>query len=674
MPPVSDHHTTSTRSLLGGRYRLIRAIARGGMATVYRARDEVLEREVAVKVLHPDLADDRLFVDRFLREARAAAALAHPNVVAVYDWGEDGEDSYLVMERVDGPSLRSVLNERGRLHAAEAAAVLAPVSRGIAAAHARGIVHRDVKPENILISADGIVKVTDFGLARAASVTTRTFAPGSLVGSPHYLSPEAVRDDPLSPASDVYALGIVLYELVVGRPPFEAESPYATAVRHTRERVPAPSAQVDVPPEVDAIVAQATQPEPVDRYVDADGFAAALRAALPPGELPALDDDHRTLIIPPNSSETLIPRRVTRRSPAPPPPPPPEEAATPESTTAMAPATEVAPMPSEVPDAGGHDEGPPVDAVDEDEDAGAPPARRGRRRARLLLIVLLILGALAGGAFLAWSTLVAPVVDIPEVVGSDVGDAASELRAAGFDPVVSDRVEYRLDVPEGQVLAQDPTGEARIGTPVTLLVSAGPRPVEIPDVVGDPEGESVATLEALGLEVTTDSTHDEDVPAGTVLSTDPEAGAESREGETVAVVVSAGPRPIEVPDVRGQGRDQAAANLQELGLEPTVVSEAYHESAPEGSVIGQSPGPGEVLHRGDAVELTVSLGPEPFEMPDVRGSERDDAVGALEELGLEVEVREVRGLFRTSGEVAEQEPEPETTVRRGQRVTIYVWR
>ncbi|MDQ3931235.1 MAG: protein kinase, partial [Actinomycetota bacterium] len=235
-----------TATLLGDRYRLLREIARGGMATVFQAIDEVLERDVAMKLLHRHLAADPVFLDRFLREARAAAALSHPNVVSVYDWGEDddGGQAYLVMEFVNGPSLRDLLRSRGRLMPAEAAAVLAPAAAGIAAAHARGLVHRDVKPENILVSSDGAVKVTDFGLARAAAATTQTFAPGAIVGSPHYLAPESVRDERLDARADVYALGVVLYECLVGRPPFEAETPVATALRHTTEAVPPPSALI----------------------------------------------------------------------------------------------------------------------------------------------------------------------------------------------------------------------------------------------------------------------------------------------------------------------------------------------------------------------------------------------------------------------------------------------
>jgi eukaryotic-like serine/threonine-protein kinase len=247
LPGTSPHGTVAGR--VGDRYVLRGELGRGGMATVHRALDDVLEREVAVKLLHAHLADDPAFLDRFRREARAAAALDHPNVVAVHDWGETDEGAYLVLQLVEGPSLRDVLRRHGRLDPGESLAVLGPAARGLGAAHAAGLVHRDVKPENLLLGRDGTVRVTDFGLARAAASATSTFGADVLVGSPHYLSPEAVRGRPLDPRADVYALGVVLFECLTGRPPHEGESPFATAVQHTSRRVPPPSEHVDgIPP------------------------------------------------------------------------------------------------------------------------------------------------------------------------------------------------------------------------------------------------------------------------------------------------------------------------------------------------------------------------------------------------------------------------------------------
>lgn len=635
MPAMSEHSTT-TRPLLGERYRLVREIASGGMATVFRALDEVLEREVAVKVLHRHLAADPVFLDRFLREARAAAALSHPNVVAVYDWGEDEDDAYLVMELVDGPSLRDVLRERGRLDPPEAAAVLAPAARGIAAAHTRGLVHRDVKPENILVSAEGVVKVTDFGLARATAATTQTFAPGSLVGSPHYLAPEAVREENLGPASDVYSLGIVLYECLVGAPPFEEGSAYATAMRHTTDTVPPPSTHVEVPTAIDEVIGRATASAPTDRYRHAGEFEQALRDSVPTGEVP-LPAGSTTMVIPAHRVDTEIPgpARIPAKNTARPP----------------------------------HKRQPPGD---QGREGSATPVRR-RRRGRGVLLALVALTVLGGALLLAWSTLIAPVTDVPEVVGMDEAAAASELVAAGFDPQVSEEVHTR-DAPAGQVLGQDPSGSARLGTAVSLTVSAGPRPVTVPEVDGEAEEDALAALTEAGLVPNVTRSHDEQVAEGTVLRTDPAGGSQALDGAEVEVVVSAGPAPIDVPDVRGMSQRDAVESLRELGLEAVVTAEVFSDDVAAGRVVTQDPPVGRSLFRGDTVQLTVSKGPQPVTMPEVRGMERDEAVAELEALGLTVQVRETQGFFRPSGTVADQDPKPGTSVPRGERVTIFVWR
>lgn len=631
-----------TATLLGDRYRLLREIARGGMATVFQALDEVLERDVAMKLPHRHLATDPVFLDRFLREARAAAALSHPNVVSVYDWGDDdGGQAYLVMEFVNGPSLRDLLRSRGRLGPGEAAAVLAPAAAGIAAAHARGLVHRDVKPENILVSSDGAVKVTDFGLARAVAATTQTFAPGAIVGSPHYLAPESVRDERLDARADVYALGVVLYECLVGRPPFEAETPVATALRHTTDAVPPPSALVNVPVELDEVVSRATAPDPGDRYADAAAFEAALRAVASRDEHAAgrHDDERGTLVIPPATNDTLVP------IPPPPPKPPP-------------PALE---------------ELPPPRQLEPSRKEAAPAAPRSGRRGLLAALVGIVL--LLGGLYLAWSMLVAPVTPIPEVTGQPRMLAEATLRAAGFEPVVADEREFSLEVPADHVIRQVPTGATRRGAAVTLTLSAGPRPVPggVPNLLGEPEQQATAILQGAGLAPSIEYAYDEKVDRGLVVRTDPPGGAAVVEGQPVTVVVSKGRRPVEVPKVVGLTRDDASERLSALGLKATVAAEVFHDTVPPGVVVSQAPDPGANLHRGAVVRLSVSKGPETFPMPDVRERSRDEAVRTLEGSGLVVTVEEVRGFFRPRNIVADQEPKPGTSVRRGERVTIYVW-
>lgn len=621
----------STRTLLGGRYRLRRELARGGMATVYLATDEVLERDVAVKLLHPHLADDATFEERFLREARAAAALSHPSCVAVYDWGRDDDEDagYLVMELVDGPSLRDVLRQHDRLTPAEASAILAPAAAGIAAAHARGLVHRDVKPENILLSSSGQVKVADFGLARAAAATTQTFGAGSIVGSPHYLAPEAVEGQPLDARADVYALGIVLYECLVGRPPFEGDTPVATAMRHTAGRVPAPSDHVDVPAEVDELVLRATEVDPGDRFEDAAAFERALRAAVPPGDLPSRPPAAATVVIPTETSETVVSRPAPPERPAPP---------RPRRTAAQ--------------------------------------RARTRRRVRRVLVPMVIIALLIAGGALAYTQLIAPLADVPDVNEMPREQAVQVLRDAGFTPEGASATEFSTEVPKGHVVSHQPVRRSRVGDTITLVLSGGPPPVRggIPDVRGDPVDAAVDELRDAGLEPQVTEAFSEEVEAGRVIATEPGPGADVLVGDEVTVIVSQGREPIEVPDVVGEGRQDAEAILEEAELRAEVVDEVYSDTAPAGTVVSQDPDGGATLHRGDTVSLVVSAGSEPFPMPDVQGEERDAAVKTLRELGLEVDVYEVQGFFKPEGRVARQEPAPGTTVRRGERVAIYVWR
>ncbi|MDX1657564.1 MAG: Stk1 family PASTA domain-containing Ser/Thr kinase [Nitriliruptorales bacterium] len=606
---------TSLIRLLGGRYRLVEEVARGGMATVHRAVDDVLDREVAVKVLHQHLAHDEVFSERFRREAKAAAGLSHPNVVAVHDWGEGPDGAFIVLEYVDGTSLREVLRVRGRVTPAEALALLAPAAAGLAHAHENGLVHRDVKPENILLGHDGVVKVTDFGLATAAAKSTRTFG-DAIVGSPHYLAPEVVDGATVDARADVYALGIVLFELVTGRPPFQGESPMATALQHTTASVPRPSSVPGTPETVDDIVATATRPDPTRRYEDAGEFAIALTDAVPDG--PALvdlrDGTRPTVVLPGNARETLVGFESKRKS----------------------------------------------------------PRRRGRWRRRLLWLLPLLL-AVAG--LLVWDQLVAPVTPIPDVRGEALDAAVATLEDAGFSTRLGEEPRYDLDVPADHVLLQDPTGEARRGTTVQLIISAGPRQHVLPPLAGEPEEDALAALDELNVEVDLRRSHHEEVPAGLVISTEPEPGRTIAEGTTVVVTVSQGRRPIDVPDLRGGTLESARATATDLGLVVDVVERRYDDEIPEGVVITQRPDPGSVLFAGDAVEVVVSDGPEPFAVPDVEGETEERATAILQQAGLVVSVQYVDTIFpHREGKVDAQDPPPGSEVRPGDEVTIYVWR
>jgi eukaryotic-like serine/threonine-protein kinase len=654
---VSDQPETiasRTQQRLGGRYLLGEVVGRGGMATVYRAHDEVLDRQVAIKLLHPHLASDPSFLDRFRREARAAAGLNHPNIVAVHDWGEDDAGPYLVLQLVDGVSLRDVLRARHRLSVAETMAVLVPAAAGLQAAHDAGLVHRDVKPENLLIGRDGTVRVTDFGLARAAASATATFGPEVLVGSPHYLAPEAVQGRPLGTTADVYALGIILYECLTGTVPHRAETPFATAMAHVERAVPAPSARVaGLEAGLDELVLAATAREPSERPATAAALAARLRS-LTAGKRPALTD------------LGALPRHDG-------PPPPPLQPAGSDPRP---------PRPDDL--APGRTVVVPVGEVETqlvgERDGDDPDVRRGPKRQRrrrrwpvVLLVLLALVGGSAAGGYLLWDRVLAPVTPIPSVLGAPVASATEQLERAGFDVRVADETVHDRTVPTGHVLSQGPTGDARRGELVALVVSAGPRPVEIPEVVGRPVTAATGALTAVDLLVRTEQRYDEQVPAEVVVSADPPPGTVVDEGSEVRLVVSLGPEPLEVPEVVGLGLEQARRELGRLTL--TVAERRYDPAAPAGTIVAQDPPPGAVRVAGDEVAVVVSDGPQPIELPNLRGERVGDAVAALETLGLEVEVERRGGFsaFFNPDRVYDQDPGPGSTRLPGDLVVLYAY-
>jgi len=650
---VPDEHTpigTTTQRRLGGRYVLREEVGRGGMAVVHRAHDEVLDRPVAVKVLHPHLATDEAFLDRFRREARAAGALSHPNIVAVHDWGESAEGAFLVLQLIEGVSLRDLLRARGRLTPNEALAIIGPAAAGLGAAHAAGLVHRDVKPENLLIARDGTVRVTDFGLARAAASATTTFGPDVLVGSPRYLSPEAVHGEPLDPRADVYALGVVLFECLTGRPPHEGESPMATAVAHTTRAVPAPSTLCpDLDPALDEVVQRATARDRAARYPDTASLARALSLAVPGPAVPVPVGD---VVEPPVDDD-------------------------PEGDTAVVPVTDTA---TEVVAAG--PPAPPAPTVPappvpDTHDGDTAPLDRGRRRRWpfvLALLLALIAGSAAGG-YLLWDRVLAPVTPIPSVLGADEASAVEQLERAGFEVDVAEEAEYTLSVPEGHVLAQDPEGTARAGTAVELVLSAGPRPVEVPAVAGEPVEDAVEALEDATLSARVAETHHDTVPEGQVIRTDPGAGDVVDEASEVEVLVSAGPAPIPVPELVGEPVAAARGVVEDLGLELEVVERRHDGAVPASRVLGQDPGPSAELLPGEVIEVVVSDGPEPVELPNVRGQRVGEAVGTLEGLGLVVEVERRGGFsaFFNPDQVYDQDPGPGSTRLPGETVVLYAY-
>ncbi|HET7304300.1 MAG TPA: Stk1 family PASTA domain-containing Ser/Thr kinase [Segeticoccus sp.] len=613
--------------VIDGRYRVRAHRADGGMASVHVAVDERLDREVALKVMHPDLARDEDFVSRFRREARSAARLSHPNVVAVYDQGEDAGHVFLAMELVHGRTLRQVLSSDGPLTPRAALDVFESVLRALAAAHRAGIIHRDVKPENVLLGDDGVVKVADFGLARAVTTATRTSHTDVLLGTAAYLSPEQVEHGAADARSDVYAAGLLLFEMLTGRKAFPGESPIHVAYQHVHGVVPTPSDLLPVPRELDALVARATARDPDRRPADAGALLAEVR----------------------RSRQGLDPQELDRR-----PVPGDGPGDTAERTVALGNDTRALPA------APGQQAPPP---------AAAAPVERRRRRWPALLAAVLVVALVAGGA---WWLLLGPGArtTVPSVAGASRTKAVHTLERAHLDAQVRDV--FSEHTRRGRVVGTDPGSgsELRRGSTVEVELSKGPQRFEVPAVVGDSEQDARQQLRRRHLAVgQVTERYDEQAPDGDVLATSPAEGTPLRQGTDVSLVVSRGPRPIPVPSVVGKGQDAAVAAIRNAGLEAKVAGQEFSDTVPKGSVVAQDPADG-TLHRGDRVELTISKGPQLFAVPDVSFKKEDDAKQVLQEAGFEVRVKTVfGGVFHL---VRMQDPAAGTKVPHGTVITLTV--
>lgn len=611
----------SSQQTFGGRYAVLERVGSGGMAEVYRARDDLLGREVAIKVLHEHFSKDRSFVERFRREAQAAANLNHPNIVSLYDYGSSDDTYFIVMEFIEGRSLSDIIDAEGPLLPERAAEIAADVASALERAHSNGLVHRDVKPSNIMITDSGQTKVTDFGIARALGgdgeqTMTQT---GMVIGTASYLSPEQAQGHPVDGRSDVYALGVVLYEMLTGRPPFGGETPLAIAYKHVRETAEAPSTgNRDVPHGLDSITMKALAKNPDNRYASAAEMDSDLRRYLSGQQV------HATPIL---ADETMVAPRAT---------------------------------------------GTQVMQQSDLTDYREPPP--DRRRAGLYVVVaLLILGVFGLLAWLLASNLLGggEPVEVPNVVGMTEEEAIAELEEVELGANVLEGPSRRR---EGRVFRQDPEAEteATTGDVVDIYVSTGRREVTVPDVVGMPQEEAEEVLEAEGLQVGEVSEQaSEDFEAGEVISQFPRADATARAGDAVDLVVAGQPT---VPNVVGMSEEDATATLQEAGYDVDVNTTP--DEADEGTVIAQEPEAGTELAEGETVTILVSEGPEAQEMPDVRGEDGDEAEANLEEdLGLVVEQVEAEpGMCGAvpPGVVCEQDPEPGTPVREGDDATLYV--
>ncbi|KAA9159997.1 Stk1 family PASTA domain-containing Ser/Thr kinase [Amycolatopsis acidicola] len=649
-------------TLLERRYRVDTPIARGGMSSVYRGADTRLDRPVAIKIMDPRFADDRSFVERFEREARSAAKLHHPNVVTVHDQGVDGPHVFLVMELVDGGTLRDLLDDRGALDVALALSVTEQMLAALAAAHAAGLVHRDVKPENVLIGRTGtpptgVVKVADFGLVRAVA-SSGTTSSSIILGTVAYLSPEQVTTGLAEERGDVYSAGIVLYEMLTGRVPYTGDTAISVAYRHVNDDVPAPSAvNPQVPAALDDLVLRATRRDPEARPADAAAFLRELRQIraslglgpvaipVPPGKDDQVPDAEKT--IPAFSA-------VGPTSPV----------SGPRGTRAMLrpDATRVTGM-GQVP--------PPVPPSA--APAEPPPERDRNRKIALWSIAAVVLVAIIGGG-LWWFTTGEPAsrtAAVPQVSGMDQATATETLRTNGFTAKVTQQ--RNNTVAAGLAVRTDPAGgsTALKGSEVTLVISSG-KPT-VPDISSDTSLQQAETaIIAAQLVPAHDANADQystSVPSGNVVSVNPQPGTQLDVNATVTIIVSKGPPPQPIPDVTGMSHDQAFQTLQAAGFQPFDAGAEFSEKVSAGNVTRTDPKAGANPSSGTQVGVFVS---NSVEVPSVIGHTIQDAVQTLQAAGLQVEGK-ARGNGNGNngfGLVIQQDPEPGKLVKKGSKVNL----
>ena len=626
------------------------------MSTVYSAVDERLDRSVAVKVMSSSLSSDPAFADRFAREARAAAKLAHINTVAVYDQGEDGDNVFLVMELVNGRTLRDLLRERGRLSPAEAVSIMEPVLAALAVAHRVGLVHRDIKPENILLSDEGVVKVADFGLARAVETDGAATRTGMMMGTVAYCSPEQISRGRTDQRSDVYSAGVVLFELLTGEAPYVGDSAMAVAYQHVHSRVTAPSSRVGgVGEELDDLVVRATDSDPAGRPLDAGAFLAELADVRADLGLPVVPVPPRPRVNGHQPSSDAREARTTQRIG--------RDAGVHDTAVGAPPPYGFAPRPPGPP-------GPPPGTYNP---RPLVPARRRPRAALIAVLVVLLLGV--GAGFGGWWFAAGRYTRVPTVTGEARVTALAALDRAGFDKITISQVNDEK-VPKGLAVGTKPGGDRRVRrhAPITLLISLGPKLYALTDVHGQSENDARATLGKLPVRLTSTRQADDTVPADTVIRTNPPAGTRVRAEQLVTIVVSSGPPILKVPDVTGSARADAVANLQGMGFK-VDVKEQFSDTVAQGNVISQDPSANSQLAKGQQVALTVSKGADFVDVPQVSGLSKDDARRALEDAGLKVKVKRVFGgrLDVTVGlDINPADQNAAGQVRRGSTVTIEV--
>ena len=615
---------TLSGTLFAGRYRIARKLGGGGMADVYLAEDQELGRRVAVKMLHGKYANDEQFVERFRREATHAAGLSHPNIVSIFDRGEADGSYYIVMEYVEGKTLKELIRARGLCPVPVAIAYTRQILAALRYAHRNGVIHRDIKPHNVIVDPEGVVKVTDFGIARAGA--SQMTEEGAIIGTAQYLSPEQARGAPVDQTSDLYSTGIVLFELLTGEVPFTGESPVEIAMKHLAEIPPAPSElRPDVPADLDLVVVRALAKEPADRYQSAAAMDADLETVARGGRVAAETAEAATMVL---SGERMLDAtaatQVVRRG------------------------------------------GPPQ----------YEPPKRGRSLWPWLVGLGAVLALLVGG-WLAYNSIQhqlqgAESVAVPYVVGIQQANAEKLIQDKGLIPNVH-RV-ANADVAEGTVFAQSPTEGTRVDkqTVVRIDVSSGKPEVTIPSVVGQSVEDAVAELTRAGLDaqvVEINSDRDQ----GTVTAQSPNAGTVVVQGTRVRINVSKGPRPVSVPNVVGLPYDQAASELQRAGFGVARIDVVSDQAA--GIVTDQQPSGGSEGSKGSSVTVSVSKGPSTAAVPDVTTQDVSIAQTTLDAAGFRTRVvLEDTSDPTSDGIVVSQDPVGGTQAKPNSLVTLFVGR
>lgn len=597
----------------GGRYTIQEKIGSGGMAEVYRAHDTTLNRTVAVKVLYPHYANEADFVARFRREAQAAANLNHPNIVNIYDWGSEDSTYYIVMEYLVGQNLKEIIMERAPLSEALIIDIGRQVAAALGYAHRHNLVHRDIKPHNIVITEDGEVKVTDFGIARSTTSTmTQT---GSIMGTAHYLSPEQAQGNEVGSVSDLYSLGIVLFEMATGKVPFEGDSPVAIAMKHVHETPVSPQRlNPDLPPNLTAVILKAIAKNPSDRYQSAEEMREDLgRCAEGLSIAPVSPGGESTIVIP--------------RVPA---------------------GTEPARSPRDT--------------------------NRPQRKSRGWIIALVIAAILLiGGTAAALMYMNATTVSVPKVVNLSETGAKKILAKKDLKLAVADSV-FNSQVDPGKIISQNPAAgsKARTGSLIKVVLSKGKEKVAIPKLTGLSLDQATFFLAKANLNVgDINRVYSDRAGDGTVTNQDPQAGSKVFKGTTVNLEVSKGSKPIRVPDVVGKTSAEAEATIGQLGLTPDK-SQEFSATVDDGKVIRQSPPAGTVIDNGGTVSIVVSKGPEMVGMPNVTGLAQDEATTKLQDLGFVVQVKTGISTADNIGKVVSQSPDTGQQARKGSTATIWV--